>query len=154
MIGQGYHNTVTPAAIRRNILETRASTRPTPRCRPGICQGRLELLLTFRERRHRPHRSGGRENASLLDGIRRGRGSAHDAPRQPPFRACVVLVDSRSLPQTLAVLAGTARAAGMELVLADLGDPDAAAQAGSRTVTSTASSLRSRRGRGRRRSPP
>ncbi|MCG7424012.1 aminomethyl-transferring glycine dehydrogenase [Kocuria rhizophila] len=129
MIGQGYHDTVTPAAIRRNILENPGFYTSYTPYQPEISQGRLELLLTFQ---NAVIDLTGLEvaNASLLDessAVAEAVLMMRRANRRS--KSMRVLVDSRSLPQTLAVLTGRTRAAGIELVLADLGDPDAAAQA-------------------------
>ncbi|MCD1146473.1 aminomethyl-transferring glycine dehydrogenase [Kocuria sp. LUK] len=120
MIGQGYAETVTPPVLRRNILENPAwYTSYTP-YQPEISQGRLEALLTF-QNAVMDLTGLDLANASLLDESsavaeavlmmrRANRRSTSDR----------VLVDARTLPQTLAVLRGRCRAVGVELVVADL----------------------------------
>lgn len=120
MIGQGFSGTVTPAVIRRNVLENPGwYTAYTP-YQPEISQGRLEALITFQtmvaDLTALPV-----ANASLLDEssaaaeamllMRRANRAHRDAP---------VLVDTDVFPQTLAVLRGRARAADIDLVEADL----------------------------------
>lgn len=127
MIGQGYFDTVTPAAIRRNILENPGFYTSYTPYQPEISQGRLELLLTFQDA---VIDLTGMEvaNASLLDessAVAEAVLMMRRANRKS--RSARVIVDSRSLPQTLAILTGRTRAAGIELVIADLSADDAAA---------------------------
>ncbi len=121
MIGLGYHGTVTPPVVRRNVLEDPSwYTAYTP-YQPEISQGRLEALLNFQtmvgDLTGLPT-----ANASLLDEgtaaaeamtlVRRGNKSGDG-----PF-----VVDANALPQTIAVVQTRARALGIEVVVADLAD--------------------------------
>lgn len=121
MIGLGYYDTVTPAVLRRNMLESPAwYTAYTP-YQPEISQGRLEALLTFQtliqDLTALPV-----AGASLLDEatavmeavllMRRANKAKTACPR--------VIMDSECLPQTLAVVRGRARAVGIEVDVADL----------------------------------
>ena len=127
MIGLGYHPTVTPPVIRRNVLEDPSwYTAYTP-YQPEISQGRLEALLNFQtmvaDLTGLPI-----ANASLLDEataaaeamtlIRRASRAKADLP---------LVVDNGCLPQTLAVVRTRAAALGIPLIEADLdaGLPDA-----------------------------
>ncbi|QHK21634.1 aminomethyl-transferring glycine dehydrogenase [Pseudarthrobacter psychrotolerans] len=122
MIGQGYYDTVTPAVIRRNILEAPAwYTAYTP-YQPEISQGRLEALLNFQTMVQDlvglPI-----ANASLLDEatavaeavlmMRRANKNkaAHDGK---------TVLDADVMPQTIAVVKGRAEALGFEVEVADL----------------------------------
>ena len=120
MIGLGYHDTITPAVLRRNMLESPAwYTAYTP-YQPEISQGRLEALLTFQtlieDLTALPV-----AGASLLDEATAvDRSRAADAPGQQgrDLQSCVL--DADCLPQTLAVVRGRAAAVGIEVVVADL----------------------------------
>ncbi len=121
MIGLGYHATITPPVIRRNVLEDPSwYTAYTP-YQPEISQGRLEALLNFQT--VVADLTGlAIANASLLDEataaaeamtlVRRGNRRASG-----PF-----VVDADALPQTIEVIRTRARAMGIEVVVADLSD--------------------------------
>ncbi len=114
MIGLGYYDTITPAVIKRNVLENPSwYTAYTP-YQPEISQGRLEALINFQTM---VEDLTGLDiaNASMLDEgtavveamllARRASGSASN----------VFLVDADALPQTKALLANRAAAVGIQL---------------------------------------
>ncbi len=118
MIGLGYYGTITPAVIRRNVLENPAwYTAYTP-YQPEISQGRLEALLTFQtavaDLTALPV-----AGASLLDEATAA-AEAMTLARRAAGRGRVFLADSDCLPQTLAVLATRAEPLGIELVVTEV----------------------------------
>ena len=117
MIGQGYHGTITPAAIRRNLLENPAwYTAYTP-YQPEISQGRLEALLNFQtmvaDLTALPW-----AGASLLDEATAA-AEAMTLSRRA-VKGEVFLVDADTLPQTQAVLRTRAEPLGIALTVAPL----------------------------------
>jgi len=121
MIGLGYYDTITPAVLRRNMLESPAwYTAYTP-YQPEISQGRLEALLTFQtlieELTALPIAS-----ASLLDEATAVVEAVLLMRRSIPrgINNNRVLVDRDLLPQTLTVLRGRANAIGIEVVETNL----------------------------------
>ena len=119
MIGLGYAGTVTPAVVRRNVLEDPSwYTAYTP-YQPEISQGRLEALLTFQtvvgDLTGLPT-----ANASLLDESTAA-AEAMTLVRRAAKRATgPFVVDADALPQTVAVVRTRAEAMGLDVVVADL----------------------------------
>ncbi|MBW0089135.1 aminomethyl-transferring glycine dehydrogenase [Pseudonocardia sp. KRD-184] len=128
MIGLGYHDTITPPVLRRNMLESPAwYTAYTP-YQPEISQGRLEALLTFQtmveDLTDLPV-----AGASLLDeatAVVEAVLLMARANKAAPAGARVVL-DSECLPQTLAVLHRRAEPLGLPIDVVDLSAPGAVA---------------------------
>ena len=126
MIGLGYYGTITPAVIRRNVLENPAwYTAYTP-YQPEISQGRLEALLTFQtlveDLTALPV-----AGASLLDEATAA-AEAMTLARRAAGQGRIFLADRDCLPQTLAVLATRAEPLGIELVVAPVSAELIAAQ--------------------------
>jgi glycine dehydrogenase len=115
MIGLGYYDTITPAVIRRNVLEDPAwYTAYTP-YQPEISQGRLEALLNFQtmvaDLTALPW-----AGASLLDEATAA-AEAMTLARRATRKGHVFLADADCLPQTLAVLRTRAEPLGIHLVV-------------------------------------
>ena len=121
MIGLGYFDTITPAVLRRNMLESPAwYTAYTP-YQPEISQGRLEALLTFQtvieELTALPIASASLldEATAVVEAVLLMHRAASKAARRDR-----VLIDADVLPQTLTVVRGRAAAIGIEVVVTDL----------------------------------
>src|ERR1700691_1214509 len=116
MIGLGYYGTVTPAVIRRNLLENPAwYTAYTP-YQPEISQGRLEELIGLPV-----------AGASMLDEATAA-AEAMTMARRVVGKGRIFIADADCLPQTLAVLATRAEPLGIELVVAPVTPDLVAAQ--------------------------
>ncbi len=124
MIGLGYYDTVTPAVVRRNVLENPAwYTAYTP-YQPEISQGRLEALLTFQtvisDLCGLPI-----AGSSLLDEPTAAAEAMTLARRASKSHSHRFLVDADTHPQTLAVMQTRAEPLGIALIQIDP-DSDAA----------------------------
>ena len=121
LIGQGYHGTVTPPAIQRNIFENPAwYTAYTP-YQPEISQGRLEALLNFQTM---VSDLTGLEiaNASLLDEATACAEAMTMAQRVSKSKATAFFVDENCHPQNIAVMKTRAAPLDIEIILGDPSD--------------------------------
>ncbi len=120
-IGMGYHDTITPNVVLRNVLENPGwYTAYTP-YQPEIAQGRLEGLLNFQQM---ILDLTGMEmaNASMLDeGTAAAEAMAMCKRQVKKNRSTTFFVDDATHPQTIAVIKTRAEHFGFEVVV---GDPD------------------------------
>ncbi len=126
LIGQGYHGTVTPPAIQRNIFENPAwYTAYTP-YQPEISQGRLEALLNFQTM---VSDLTGLEiaNASLLDEATACAEAMTMAQRVSKSKVTAFFVDENCHPQNIAVMKTRAAPLGIEVIVGAPDDMDASA---------------------------
>ncbi|MFV0287440.1 MAG: glycine dehydrogenase (aminomethyl-transferring), partial [Demequina sp.] len=120
MIGQGYFDTITPAVIRRNVLENPAwYTAYTP-YQAEISQGRLEAMLNFQtmvsDLTALPV-----AGASLLDEATAVAEAVLLMRRAVKGRdEGVIVLDAECLPQTLAVVEAHAEAIGLRVEVQEI----------------------------------
>jgi len=121
LIGLGYYDTITPAVIKRNVLENPSwYTAYTP-YQPEISQGRLEALINF-QTMVSDLTGMTTANASMLDEGTAVVEGMLLARRASGAESNVFLVDADALPQTKVLLRNRADAVGIELVETDFAD--------------------------------
>ncbi|POH59074.1 glycine dehydrogenase (aminomethyl-transferring) [Cryobacterium zongtaii] len=129
MIGLGYYDTITPAVIKRNVLENPSwYTAYTP-YQPEISQGRLEAIINF-QTMVADLTGMATANGSMLDestAVVEGMLLARRASKSPSNR---FIVDADALPQTHALLGNRAHALGIELTVLPLDENTSAEDLG------------------------
>ena len=118
LIGAGWNNCVTPAVIRRNMIENPAwYTAYTP-YQPEISQGRLEMLATYQTM---IADLTGCEiaNASMLDEATAAAEAMTMLRRADKTKRTGFFVDAECHPQTISVIETRAEPLGIELTIGD-----------------------------------
>ena len=122
MIGAGYYDAVTPAVLRRNILENPGFYTSYTPYQAEISQGRLEALLNFQ---NTVMELTGLEiaNSSLLDeasAVAEAAVMMYRANRK--VKNGFFAIDSRCLPQVISVTRGRAEMLGIPFVITDFSE--------------------------------
>ena len=118
MIGTGYHGTIMPPVIRRNVLENPDwYTAYTP-YQAEVSQGRMEVLLNYQQM---IIDLSGMElaNASLLDEATAAAEAMSMSRRISKSKSNRYFVDAECHPQTIAVVETRAESMGYEIVVGD-----------------------------------
>ncbi|MET4161031.1 glycine dehydrogenase [Marinobacterium sp. MBR-111] len=120
LIGMGYHDTLTPNIILRNVLENPGwYTAYTP-YQPEVSQGRLEAILNYQQM-VLDLTGLDLANASLLDEATAAAEAMTLCKRMSKAkRANVFLVDEELHPQTISVIQTRAEPLGYEIIVGDV----------------------------------